>query len=102
MQVPLLRKDFVMTRMIELEHSGMDPIRNAFQELESRASAWFRAQNIAREKWSLLRSLDMRYEGQNYEIEVIFSPDEVHRTVAPTAVTQKLTIWTGSSSAEVP
>ncbi|MFQ6126026.1 MAG: hydantoinase/oxoprolinase family protein [Candidatus Heimdallarchaeota archaeon] len=67
------RKDFVHTKVLEPENSGLEVIEKVFKELEEKASRWFDVEKIPDDKRHIEKSLDMRYKGQNYEIKVPYS-----------------------------
>ncbi|MCP5114565.1 MAG: hydantoinase/oxoprolinase family protein, partial [bacterium] len=62
------RKDFIQTRVTELDSRAMGTVRVCFAEMLERATVWFDAEGIASENRSMEYALDMRYRGQNYEI----------------------------------
>ena len=61
--------DYARTRLTPLEGAGA-AIEEEFARLEAEASAWFESEGIAPEARSTLRSIDMRYAGQNYELAI--------------------------------
>lgn len=72
------REDFVRSAAIPLNADAAEILRQAHAELVVTAEDWFRAEDIAPAKRQLEVGLDMRYVGQNFEINVrIGSPDEL-------------------------
>jgi N-methylhydantoinase A len=63
------RFDYVKTRISYSQHLDFDTINTDFAELEKRASIDFAREGFA-EPPKLLRSIDFRYSGQNWELEV--------------------------------
>ena len=65
-----LRADFATTRLLPLEPEVLGQIDAAFADLTRQAEAWFVHEEIAPDARRLLRTVDMRYMGQNYELAV--------------------------------
>ncbi|WP_158818812.1 hydantoinase/oxoprolinase family protein [Methylocapsa sp. S129] len=65
-----LRADFATTKLLTLDADAAAPMVAAFRELEDRASQWFGAEDVAADARKIVRTVDMRYAGQNYEIAV--------------------------------
>jgi len=65
-----LRYDAVQTWRVRLDAWDPKPVEDRFRELEARCLAPLLAEGIAPERVELLRSADLRYTGQNYELEV--------------------------------
>lgn len=65
-----LRADFALTRLRTLDESIMPDMADAFQTLSARALEWFEQEGIAPENRRIVRTVDMRYAGQNYELAV--------------------------------
>jgi N-methylhydantoinase A len=65
-----LRHDAVRTYRTRLDAWEPKPAEERFRELEDRCTAPLAAEGIAPERITVERSLDLRYAGQNYEIEV--------------------------------
>jgi len=70
-----LRYDAVVTHRARLD--AWDPKRadDAFRELETQCVHPLLEEDIAPDRIQLARSVDLRYTGQNYEIEVAWDPD---------------------------
>lgn len=69
-----LRADFASTQLSALKAGVETVIKDALAGLEQRAASWFAAEGIPAEAQRLTRSVDMRYAGQNYELQVLL-PD---------------------------
>jgi N-methylhydantoinase A len=65
-----LRADFATTRLLPLEAGVLGEIETAFATLNKQADAWFAHEEIAADARRLLRTVDMRYAGQNYELAI--------------------------------
>ena len=65
-----LRADFAATRLLPLELGVLGEIERAFAALNWQAEAWFAHEEIAADARRLLRTVDMRYAGQNYELAI--------------------------------
>ena len=65
-----LRHDLSVTRRTRLEAGSVGAIRGAMAGLYADAAAWFAAESVAPERRRLVASADMRYAGQNYELNV--------------------------------
>jgi N-methylhydantoinase A len=71
-----LRSDEVRTWLGPLEVNALPTLDKQFLELEARASEWLDRERVGPERRRLSRCLDLRYEGQNYEL-VVDVPAEV-------------------------
>ena len=65
-----LRADFALTRLTTLDDAAWPVLEEAFSVLSARAEAWFEAEGIAPEARRIVRTVDMRYAGQNYELPI--------------------------------
>jgi N-methylhydantoinase A len=65
-----LRADFAATRLALLTPDALGDIDSAFTGLLQRAEDWCDHAGIAAEDRRTLRTIDMRYAGQNYEIGI--------------------------------
>jgi N-methylhydantoinase A len=65
-----LRADFAATRLMPLARETLHHIETAFAALDRQAEAWFAQEHIDAEARRLIRTVDMRYAGQNYELSV--------------------------------
>jgi N-methylhydantoinase A len=75
----MLLADFVRdySRTLLIPAAGLESqvLERAFEELEERASAEYEAEGFALDELVMERSLDMRYVGQGYELDVPMAPD---------------------------
>ena len=65
-----LRVDFAASRLTPLRPGAEAIVAEELGKLEGRAREWFAAEEIAPEARHLRRFVDMRYAGQNYELQV--------------------------------
>ncbi len=65
-----LRADFATTRLLPLEPDQTGAIAAAMAQTEAGAQDWFATEDIAPEAQRSARRIDMRYEGQNYELSI--------------------------------
>ena len=65
-----LRIDFATTRLLPLGSDVMNEVAQVFTTLEARTEAWFVREKIDADARHLVRTVDMRYIGQNYELPV--------------------------------
>src|SRR5215471_13035778 len=65
-----LRADFAATRLAPLARETLHHVETAFAALDRQAEAWFAQEHIDAEARRLIRTVDMRYAGQNYELSV--------------------------------
>ena len=65
-----LRSDFAVTRLTPLDAAAGMVLADAFSVLAARAEAWFDAEGIGAEARRIVRTVDMRYAGQNYELPI--------------------------------
>lgn len=72
-----MRRDFVQTKVTDLEESSFAVLKDQFRVLEQEAAQWFASEEIAKEKRRMEYFLDMRYKGQNHEIRVPLAMDKV-------------------------
>ena len=73
-----VRADFVQSIWSETSALGDDKVQGIFTELLRNAQTWLDDQGMTFEKTYVLRSVDMCYVGQSYEVNVPFpeAPDE--------------------------
>jgi N-methylhydantoinase A len=72
-------KDYSLTVMQNQETVTFSSLSGMFQHLEDKGDKDLQAEGISEDKIRLERYLDMRYEGQSYEIIVPFDADYVER-----------------------
>jgi N-methylhydantoinase A len=65
-----LRADFAVTRLLPLAAQVAGDVEAAFAALDARAAAWFAQEHIGADARRTVRTVDMRYAGQNYELPV--------------------------------
>ncbi len=63
-----LRADFAITRLTVLGPDSAPALEDAFATLRAQAEAWFDAEGITERQ--AVRTVDMRYAGQNYELPI--------------------------------
>ncbi|MEJ2718004.1 MAG: hydantoinase/oxoprolinase family protein [Deltaproteobacteria bacterium] len=68
-------KDYSLTVMLGAEEADLSTLKSRFHPLETRGTEELITEGIDRERVVLERFLDMRYEGQSYEIITPFSED---------------------------
>ncbi len=69
-----LRVEFAATQLTPLKPGTEAVITEVFQKLTMKASRWFRTEKIAPEAQHISCSIDMRYAGQNYELQIPVPP----------------------------
>ena len=72
-----MRRDFVQTFVMDLSDDCAATLEKRFAELHVEADKWFDVENIAPEMRSKEYFLDMRYKGQNHEIRVPITMDQL-------------------------
>ncbi|WP_319496716.1 hydantoinase/oxoprolinase family protein [uncultured Cohaesibacter sp.] len=65
-----LRADFAISRLTELTEESLAAVEAGFGELSVQALDWFATDNIPEDRRKEIRTVDMRYAGQNYELSV--------------------------------
>lgn len=65
-----LRSDFAISRLVKVDQSAVEPMTSGFKSLEAQAEAWFSQEGIGADRQVINRTADMRYVGQNYELQV--------------------------------
>lgn len=65
-----LRADFSATRLVPLEDAHLPDIADAMAQVEAEAEGWFQDEAIPTDKRRATRRVDMRYDGQNYELSI--------------------------------
>jgi N-methylhydantoinase A len=65
-----LRADFSTTRLVPLEEANLPSIVEAATQVEHDASTWFESEAITADRRRMTRRIDMRYDGQNYELSI--------------------------------
>jgi len=82
-----VRTDAVKTVIVPAREDSVEALRSALQEMIAQAEQWLSAQGFDRRKSRIQTILDMRYKGQNYELEVrdcgpIDNKEGLHQAVA--------------------
>jgi N-methylhydantoinase A len=70
-----LRSDFALTRLTKLDEAAGEVLEDALSVLTARAEAWFDGEGIAVDARRIVRTVDMRYAGQNYELPIPVQDD---------------------------
>jgi N-methylhydantoinase A len=65
-----LRADFAVTKLLPAEDSAAAGLAEGFAALGAQAERWFEQEGIAAAERRLIRTVDMRYHGQNYELGI--------------------------------
>ena len=65
-----VRQDYLRSHIVALERLEPDTFRRLFEELAGRAREEFSRYGLGWENVEVLHSLDMRYEGQAYELKI--------------------------------
>jgi N-methylhydantoinase A len=69
-----LRTNYSITRVVSMNDQALSEIEDGFAELERRATMWLEQEGIPPDRRLLKRSVDMRYAGQNFELNVSAPP----------------------------
>jgi N-methylhydantoinase A len=77
------RHDYTQTHIGRLLEVPVQRLRELFKQLESKALLQMEKEGLPPDRTALLRSLDMRYAGQGYELEVPVPPDRITGETAP-------------------
>lgn len=72
-----IRKDYVRTKVMNVDDASLSEIDEIFTTFKDQAEQWFQAEAVPAGQRVLKCSLDMRYVGQNYEIEVEYDREEI-------------------------
>jgi len=75
-----LRADFAATRLMAAAADAAPRLAETFAALADRAERWFGEEGIASADRRLTRTVDMRYEGQNYELAVALPDGSISAT----------------------
>ena len=65
-----LRADFASTKLVALGAAAQLEVAAAFDGLLEQAAAWFGDEHIPPDARQVIRTVDMRYAGQNYELPI--------------------------------
>jgi N-methylhydantoinase A len=72
-----LRADFAVTRLRALAPAALPDMTEAFHTLGLQAQSWFDDEGIAVNDRRVVRTVDLRYAGQNYELSVPLPDGEI-------------------------
>jgi len=72
-----IKKDFVRTKVINLNEVDFSLIIKIFNQIEKKAKESFDSEDIPVKNRIVIKSLDMRYKGQNYEVTVNYSDNKI-------------------------
>ena len=75
-----LRNDFLRTLLLALDPDAFTEVNGAREEIAAEADAWFENEGVTGSRRSLEWTADLRYLGQNYEIQVPWSGRELDRS----------------------
>lgn len=70
------RHDYSQTHLARVASLDLDALNVAFREIEARAQAHMEQEGVPADRVRFRRSLDMRYAGQGYELEVKIPPGD--------------------------
>jgi N-methylhydantoinase A len=76
-----VRNDYVKTQLIPYNQASPEDIEQNFLELENAGRQWLTNEGFEPEVQRLVRSLDMRYMGQNFELTVEAPPRKIDKQV---------------------
>ena len=65
-----VRTDFMRTQITPLDQCRPSAIAEVLSELEDQATQWFAADGTAAAEQTLIRRLELRYRGQNFELPI--------------------------------
>ena len=65
-----LKADFSQTRRISLSPDAVSEVSDIYDVLADRATRWLDRESVPTERRMLIRTADMRYMGQNHELQV--------------------------------
>jgi N-methylhydantoinase A len=65
-----VRSDFMRTRIVPVRPGDSDELATVLTDLTNQATAWFDSEGIDASRRAVVRGVDMRYTGQNYELGV--------------------------------
>jgi N-methylhydantoinase A len=77
-----LRYDAVQTHRVRLDRWDAAPLADRFADLQERCLAPLRDEGVAPSSVAVHRSIDLRYVGQNYELEVPYDADPLRLRAA--------------------
>lgn len=78
-----MSRDWVRTFRHSLDQDVLDDAQREFAELDRAATRWLEQQPVRMESSDVTSSVDMRYSGQAYEIEVALGAEGMRADLAP-------------------
>ena len=72
-----IRSDYTLTRILEANPAALPETKVIFSELESHALRWLQQEGVEETNRLYRYSMDMRYRGQNYELNVPLDSEEM-------------------------
>ncbi|GAB2530277.1 hypothetical protein GCM10027267_31100 [Paramicrobacterium agarici] len=65
-----VKADFMQSKITRVDDARPEPIEAAFTHLEAQAAGWFDDEGIEHADRKVVRRLEMRYAGQNFELPI--------------------------------
>jgi len=65
-----IKTDFMRTNITSIDRKQSDALAAAFAVLDDQANEWFNDENVSMDGRELVRRVEMRYAGQNFELSV--------------------------------
>jgi N-methylhydantoinase A len=81
-----LKEDFVATVRTPLADGCEATLQGVLQKLNAKANEWFDHERVAAPQRHLSAALDMRYVGQNFELQIDLGPYEAGEPIVPPPV----------------
>lgn len=72
-----IRSDYVKTCLLNLTPDNLDKINEFFQSMNDEATTWLDTEGIPQDKRSIVKRVDLRYAGQNFELTVDVTEDVI-------------------------
>lgn len=72
-----IKNDFIKTLYLDLEPEAVEVIQKGYEDLRADAERWLREDQGHAGESRIIYSADMRYRGQSYEIETVFTREDV-------------------------
>jgi N-methylhydantoinase A len=73
-----IRTDYVCTNIMALDGENIDAMNKSFEELLQKGDAWLADEKIQKEQRLLIKHADMRYYGQNFELSIGVSSEDIN------------------------
>ncbi|WP_309066003.1 hydantoinase/oxoprolinase family protein [Microbacterium sp.] len=74
-----VKTDFMRTRIAAVDEAGAAAVDDVFAELAQAADRWFAEEGVGTEGRAIVRRMDLRYRGQNFELAVEIPEDHSFR-----------------------